>query len=179
MLRFADLLVGASKANNNELDHAYLFSGRTGALLYHFLGEEVDDGFGISVSGAEDVNRDGFDDIIVGAWRYEYWCGAAYVYGGNDLFLNATPKAGEAGDTITLTVREAPVGTPCALFFTAVNGNPSWGLVAIGSFSADESCEYSGSMSTGLAGMSLTLQAFAQSPTGKVLDTAPETVEFE
>ena len=31
------------------------------------IGDEKDDGFGWSVSSAGDVNRDGYDDVIVGA----------------------------------------------------------------------------------------------------------------
>ena len=45
-----------------------------------FLGENNEDGLGISVSGAGDVNGDGLDDIIIGAWNGgEDFSGATYL----------------------------------------------------------------------------------------------------
>ena len=65
---FADLIVGAP--NNDTAGTtsgaAYLYSGRTGALIRAHLGASVPEYFGQSVAGAGDVDRDGFDDVIVG-----------------------------------------------------------------------------------------------------------------
>ena len=55
--------------------------------VYTLTGEAVDDQFGYAVSGAGDVNNDGFDDWIVGAHINDAAgtsAGRAYVYSGHD-----------------------------------------------------------------------------------------------
>ncbi len=66
---FADLIVGAYMDDNNASNSgsARVLSGHDGSTLYMFDGDSADDGFGFSVSGADDVNADGFADLIVGA----------------------------------------------------------------------------------------------------------------
>jgi hypothetical protein len=62
-------------------------------------GEATGDEFGSSVSGAGDVNRDGYDDVIVGAPAYSSSTGRAYVYLGSASGLGtsaATTLTGEA-----------------------------------------------------------------------------------
>jgi hypothetical protein len=81
-----DLIVGAPIAGGGAVGRAYVYSGQTGALLWTFTAEAADDGFGNSVSGAGDVNNDGYDDLIVGAHRNNAggtYAGQAYVYSGH------------------------------------------------------------------------------------------------
>ncbi|MGB2697896.1 MAG: FG-GAP-like repeat-containing protein [Candidatus Zixiibacteriota bacterium] len=86
---YDDLIVGARYNDGGgwNAGRAYLFSGQTGGLLYTFTGEAVADHFGCSVSGAGDVNIDGYHDLIVGA-RYNdaggQSAGRAYVYSGQN-----------------------------------------------------------------------------------------------
>jgi hypothetical protein len=67
---FDDLIVGAHLDDNNggSSGSARVLSGATGAILYTFSGDSAGDQFGFSVSGAGDVDGDGFDDLIVGAF---------------------------------------------------------------------------------------------------------------
>ena len=66
---FDDLIVGAPQDGDNGVKSgsARVFSGKTGEVLYTFLGDSAGNRFGTFVSGAADVNGDGFDDLIVGA----------------------------------------------------------------------------------------------------------------
>ncbi|HYK40927.1 MAG TPA: FG-GAP-like repeat-containing protein [Thermoanaerobaculia bacterium] len=61
----------------------YVHSGRTGARLRTLTGEAAGEGFGIGPATAGDVNRDGYADLIVGAWQY---AGAAVSGGRATLF---------------------------------------------------------------------------------------------
>jgi hypothetical protein len=88
---YADVIVGAHRndpGGNTNAGSAYVYSGKDGSVLYTFHGDSSGDEFGYSVSGAGDVNGDGYADVIVGA----YWndpdnkrnAGSAYVYSGKD-----------------------------------------------------------------------------------------------
>jgi len=94
---FPDLIVGARNAGS-----AYVYSGVDGSILYQWDGAAGGDSFGKSVSGAGDVNGDGFADLIVGA----HWAepgglvdtGSAYVYSGLDGALIYQWDGGATGD---------------------------------------------------------------------------------
>jgi len=63
-----DIVVGAPLQTGVgvQAGRAYVFSGVNGALLRSFDGTAANERFGASVDGAGDVDRDGFDDIVVG-----------------------------------------------------------------------------------------------------------------
>ena len=65
-----DIIVGMKPSGKTGLGPgggARVFSGRTSKVLYFFAGDTLDDKFGQSVAGVGDVNRDGWNDIIIGA----------------------------------------------------------------------------------------------------------------
>jgi hypothetical protein len=80
----------------------YLYSGRTGERLLALTGEIAGEGFGTSKSTAGDVDGDGFEDLIVGAWQYGEVAGSAgraYLYSGRDGHLMNTFTCRTPGDT--------------------------------------------------------------------------------
>lgn len=85
---FDDLIVGATGAPGGlaRIGSAYVYSGATGTLIWQFDGQEREDLFGESVSGAGDVDGDGHDDVIVGtSWTDPGGlqdAGSAHVYSG-------------------------------------------------------------------------------------------------
>jgi hypothetical protein len=100
---YADVTVGApyNDAGGADAGRAYVYSGQTGALLHTFTGEVPDDGFAGSVSGAGDVNKDGYADLIIGA-AYNDAAGSntgrAYVYSGQTGALLHPLNGEAAGD---------------------------------------------------------------------------------
>ncbi len=90
---FDDIIVGA-QFNNGTAGAAYVIFGKAagfgtidvGALAptdgFQIVGDVAGDKLGRSVSGAGDVNGDGFDDLIVGAYQGDNGgtdAGEAYV----------------------------------------------------------------------------------------------------
>ena len=103
---FPDLIVGAYQEDTDSVDagRAYVFSGQSGSILYDLVSPEpkTEAYFGGAVSGAGDVNDDGYDDVIVGAGlhgpNYDYTGGEsrAYVFNGQTgAILYALDSPGE------------------------------------------------------------------------------------
>ncbi|MEE9269195.1 MAG: FG-GAP-like repeat-containing protein [Candidatus Krumholzibacteria bacterium] len=97
---FADVIVGAYRYDNGESNEgrAYVYLGSGSGLAttptWTAEGDQAFASFGRSVAGAGDANRDGFADVIVGAYQYdggELNEGRAYVYLGSGSGLDTTP----------------------------------------------------------------------------------------
>ena len=87
---FDDVIVGANYYNS-DAGRVYIYYG--GSSMDNTTdvaldGEGSSNNFGWSVSTAGDVNNDGFDDVIVGAWAYNYYIGRAYIYYGSSSMDN-------------------------------------------------------------------------------------------
>jgi len=92
-----DILSGAPRQLSDTEGHAYLYSGRTGKLLHTFAGRVTGDGFGAAVTSA-DVNRDGRNDLVVGA-PFHPGGGIAYVFSGRTFRLLYTIPAPDPDHT--------------------------------------------------------------------------------
>ena len=98
--------VYASDWSNNALGHStgriYVHSGADGHRLLTLTGEAPGDGFGIGTADAGDVNGDGYDDLIIGAWQHAGSApsgGKTYLYSGRDGSLLRAITGKVAGDT--------------------------------------------------------------------------------
>ena len=95
---YDDIIVGAYEKNSYQGAAYVIYGGQKSSFLNIYLstpaldplttgftitGNAAGDYFGYSVSTAGDINNDGYDDIIIGAWGKTSYRGAAYViYGG-------------------------------------------------------------------------------------------------
>ena len=96
---YDDVIVGAYKFDKGQTDEgaSFVFYGSNtgitstiGAFLEQNQGNAS---FGYSVSGAGDVNNDGFDDVIVGSYRHdngESDEGVAFIFHGSKLGISTT-----------------------------------------------------------------------------------------
>ncbi len=98
---YDDIIVGA-RTNDFAADdagRAYVYSGRTGALVLLVNGEAEGDRLGCSVDGAGDVNLDGYADVVIGAYVSDAggaYSGRVYVFYGGPVLIPDTKSAAEA-----------------------------------------------------------------------------------
>jgi formylglycine-generating enzyme required for sulfatase activity len=95
---YGDVIVGApDETTTGDMDNtgrAYIYSGADGMLLHELVPPEgnINTDFGFSVSGVQDINGDGRDDVIIGdnlGWEgrtnaIHSSSGRAYVFSGYD-----------------------------------------------------------------------------------------------
>ena len=110
---YDDVIIGArnNDAGGYYAGRAYVYYGGSppDSLADLVLtGEFENNYFGDSVASAGDVDVDGHDDVIVGAWKYGNWTGRAYVYFGHDDAVADLVLTGEgAGDQFGKSVASA------------------------------------------------------------------------
>jgi hypothetical protein len=108
---FADLAVGASGQDGQlpALGAAFVYLGSPNGLshapAWSVFGSQTASNFGASLQPAGDVNMDGFDDLIIGAYLFgengsltdKPNEGAAYLYLGSRVGLQIAPVWGASG----------------------------------------------------------------------------------
>ncbi len=107
---FDDILVGASGYDTADRDagrvYLYLGSATGPALSPSWIseGDKVLTSYGNAVAGAGDINGDGFDDILIGASKYDSAgseVGRAYLYLGGPSGPAAVADWSSGGDAAT------------------------------------------------------------------------------
>ena len=111
---YADLIVGAYMADPGGLSsagQATVFSGKDGSVIHTFNGLAASDSFGYRVAGAGDVNRDGYADLIMGAYGADPGgrssAGQATVFSGKDGSVLHTFNGLAASDWLGISVAGA------------------------------------------------------------------------
>lgn len=102
---YSDVIVGAYYSGQAFPGRAYVYHGSAVGLSptadWTAEGDQEWSGFGRSVASAGDVDGDGYDDVIVGAYAYDNGQvdeGRAYVYYGSANGLSPTPNWTAEGD---------------------------------------------------------------------------------
>ncbi|MEA1945336.1 MAG: integrin alpha, partial [Euryarchaeota archaeon] len=83
---FGDIMVGANHSNRTYIRFGAASIPASISEINHTLSGDSGSGFGISVSSAGDVNKDGADDLIVGASKND----SAYIFYGGSLLDNTS-----------------------------------------------------------------------------------------
>ena len=107
---------------------AHIYSGRDGRVLQTFHSPNADEAFGNHISGAGDVNGDGYADVIVGSPGKEgenKVAGHAYIYSGRDGALLYSLSGERVGDGFGSTVAGHVEGKHIQLVVGAPGAGPA------------------------------------------------------
>lgn len=92
-----------NSAKGPSTGRGYVFSGKDGAPILVATGEVSGEGFGVGAAKTGDVNRDGHDDLVVGAWQHnsKAWSGGRIVVvSGKDGSTLRTMTSTVPGETL-------------------------------------------------------------------------------
>jgi hypothetical protein len=170
---FQELLIGAPQDDELYVDGGavYIFSGRTRRQLTKIDAEGAPGLLGGSLAGGQDVDGDGIPDLLAGAqWAPK---GRAYLFSGNDLFLQAEPPNPWPGANLTLSTRAAVPGSLALLSLEEIDGTPWFQVLQVATLDGNGEWNLFLKGPSGLAGHEIALRSYAQrDPTlGGVLAT--------
>ena len=106
----ADFIVGAPNGTRDmvPVGNINVYSGANGVLLFQIFGDVNNDDYGVSISGAGDINGDGRADFMVGAYGVDVSgkadAGRVYLYSGADGSRLLQKDGVSAGDNFGRSV---------------------------------------------------------------------------
>jgi hypothetical protein len=92
----------ANAAKGPSTGRIFVHSGKDGRRLLSLTGESAGEGFGIGPADAGDVDGDGYDDLIIGAWQHAAAApsgGKVYLFSGQTGLLLRTWTGKVPGET--------------------------------------------------------------------------------
>jgi hypothetical protein len=119
----------SNNAKGASTGRVFVHSGANGTLLHVLTGEAAGDGFGIGPADAGDVDGDGYDDLVIGAWQH-----ASAAPSGGKIYLYSG-RTGEVLDTFTGKVPGETLGFD-ATGMGDVNGDGVIDLLVTSAWSA-------------------------------------------
>ncbi len=121
---FYDVIVGAFQFGTGK---AYIYFGgqsMNNIVDLNLIGESTNSNFGWSISSANDVNSDGYSDLIVGAYGYNSSTGRVYIYYGGSNMNNSAD--------LILTGESASSNFGYSVFTAGNINNDSYSDIVIG-----------------------------------------------
>jgi hypothetical protein len=178
---YPELLIGAPNDDSIFTDGGavHLFSGRTRRELYRFDAEGAGGFFGLAVAGGGDPDGDGVPDFLAGAPIAPK--GRAYLFAGNDLFLQADPPDPAPLTTLTLSTRAGVSGSLALMTLEDLDGTPLFQFLQLTTLDSNGEWIFSAKVPSGLTGHEVGLRTYAQKdPTkGGVISTDLAYVTFQ
>jgi len=180
-----DYLFGST---NDVLDDcsggvAFLRSGRTGRLLFEFRSRDdlgVGPTLGISVSMVDDLNADSLPELVSGATGAgSGQDGRAYVFAGDDLFLQADQSDYDNGDPIAIELRGGTPGVLGLIAVTAIDGAPLFVPLVTAPLDANGELAFADVTDPTYLGHTVELRGWCQKATGRgLVDSNLERFKF-
>jgi FG-GAP repeat/Tetratricopeptide repeat/FG-GAP-like repeat len=93
----------SDRAKGDSTGRIYIYSGKDGHRVRAIGGETAGEGFGTNPGKVGDVDRDGYDDVLVGSWQFAGVANSAgriCLYSGKDGKLLKTYTCRVPGDTL-------------------------------------------------------------------------------
>jgi len=120
-----------------------LMSGRTGRLLFEYRARNdlpLDPNFGSNGDVIDDVNGDAIAELLISSpWDANRLAddGRAYVFAGDDLFLQADQNDYDLNDPITVELRGGTPGVLGLVALVEVDGAPLWQTLVVAPLDAN------------------------------------------
>jgi VCBS repeat protein/FG-GAP repeat protein len=178
----AELIVGDPKDSSPYSSHegsVRLFNGRTRRELYKFDVERPGANLGSAVAGGQDVDGDGIPDILAGAPYFGF--GRAFLFAGNDLFLQADPPDPAPLANLTLSTRAGAPGSLALMTLEELDSTPLFLPLQLTTLDTNGEWILTATVPSGGTGHTIGLRTYAQKDPilGGVISTELAFVTFQ